>query len=179
MLAGPLPELVDHQKLAHQAAVLEGAVPVEQFTRFCELLADSKGEVRLKLEFSTKDKRTRVRGQAEVEVNLVCQNCLLTFPKTLECLLDLSIVEDSELLENIDQSEDVFVCAEETVRIVDLVEDELILSVPMVPRHDAGTCPNEERTDGSDASGELTHRPFADLGDQLAAMEEKQNKVEN
>ena len=45
MLTGPLPRLVDHYKLANHEQDLEGSVPLNKFTRLCEMLNGSDGDV--------------------------------------------------------------------------------------------------------------------------------------
>ena len=184
MLTGPLPALVDHSKMATQQAVIEGSVPVSQIARFSAILADSEGEVRLRLEFTRNEHdRTRVTGETTVSVNLMCQNCLQSFSRELQTSLCVTIVPDSEKLQTLDELEDGFISADPMVRLVDLIEDELILSVPMVPRHDFGSCPNEDNSTepaSSEDAGELTHRPFAGLSDQMAATSDRnRNKAES
>ena len=91
MLAGPLPELLDHRKLANQQGIIEGSFPVKQLERFGEMLVDQAGDVNLKLEFSKGERdRTEVIGHLEAEVRLECQSCLQ--PVTLMLASDISVI---------------------------------------------------------------------------------------
>jgi len=193
MSKGPLPELVDHKKMARQEALIAGSVPVARFARLTEMLVNGDGEVQLTLEFA-KDKpgSTIVKGSAQTRVNLVCQNCLLPYVQTLQCSVSVIIVEDDQALQDLEMIEDGIVCAEKLIGTVAISEDELILSVPMVPRHQLGVCPldvespenvqksvvfteatTEKKKDSDNGAEQLdaepsTYRPFAGLGEQIA-----------
>ena len=90
-----------------------------------------------------------------------------------------------------DQVDDGIICSEKLVSTVDLVEDELILTVPMVPTHQKGECPldaeirKHERkieTKGTIENKEngveepSTYRPFAGLGEQIAGSKAQHTK---
>ncbi len=69
MSTGPIPERVDHRKLANQAGLIEGTLPIQCFHRLGEMLVVSEGDVYLRLEFSKGDfGSTRVDGSAATEV---------------------------------------------------------------------------------------------------------------
>ena len=46
--------------------------------------------------------------------------------------------------------------------LVDIIEDDLILLLPMVPRHEEGQCSEHENHFENEHEPE-THRPFSDL----------------
>jgi uncharacterized protein len=152
MLTGPLPELLDHRKMANQAGILEGSVPVQQFTRLREMLESGDGDVHLKLAFSKGDRdRTHVTGVVTARVELICQNCMTQYGQEIGSEVKMDIFPSEERLlaaleaeDSTEQTSDGLVCSGKVIKIVDLVEDELILSVPMIPRHDDKDCPENE-----------------------------------
>ncbi len=182
MLAGPLPNLVDHRKLANQQGIIEGSFPVQRFERLVEMLVDHAGEVILRLEFNRgEDGRTVVSGHVESEVRLECQTCLQPVTQKLSSDLSVIVVKDEAELEQLDELQDGVVNDDKLIPIAALVEDELILTVPMIPRHENGECPDSEYAVSENLAADnvdepaTTHRPFAGLADAIG----KQNKPES
>ena len=176
MLTGPLPELIDHRKMAGQAGILKGSVPVQQFTRLREMLEAGDGDVHLKLAFSKGGRdRTHVTGVVTARVELICQNCLTRYGQEIGSNVKMDIFPSEESLKaaheaehSLEQSVDGLVCPGKLARVVDLVEDELLLAVPMIPRHDAQACPDNNyeapaETIVEPVDDRTTYRPFADL----------------
>lgn len=161
MLTGPLPKLVDHAKLAEQRAELDGLIPVAQLTRLKELLAGDGGDVRVKLRFRQEKKhRTLVLGECSAKLEVTCQACLEPLQIRVAAKIRTILVPDIEELMTLRQHEDGLVCESGQVAPVDLVEDDLIVAMPMVPRHEEGEC--DAIGPVAEPAGE-THRPFAAL----------------
>lgn len=182
MLAGPLPELLDHRKLANQHGMIEGFFPIQRLQRLCEMLVDQVGDVSLKLEFSKGAKgRTEVNGHLEAEVRLECQLCLQPVTQKLSGELSVIVVNSESELEKLDDAQDGIVHADKLIALASLVEDELMLMVPMISRHQDGECPDNEYTVAEDASVDVqdepasTYRPFAGLADALGKKNEPES----
>jgi len=177
MLTGPIPERVDHRKLANQGGLIEGSLPIQCFHRFGEMLDVREGEVYLRLEFSKGDfGSTRVIGSAATEVCLICQNCMQQFRRQVTCELALQVVSDESKLERLSEDDDAIVAPDKVISLAELVEDELILAMPMISRHEEGQCPDtdyeqEEIVLPEVQEEQTTYRPFADLAKTI----EKQN----
>lgn len=130
--------------------------------RFCrdskswETRSDVSEFPRLAHEFTQGALLCRVDGQADQrggmslqltirgEVGLVCQRCLggMQHSVQLERTLYLARNEtELERLEALPGSDAILVG--ETLDLVDLVEDEVLLSLPLAPMHAEGECPAE------------------------------------
>ena len=169
MLTGPIPEQVDHRKLANQAGLIEGSLPIQCFHRLGEMLVVREGEVYLRLEFSKGELgSTMVNGSAAAEVCLICQNCMQQYRQQVTCELALRVVSDESKLERLPEIDDAIVAPDKVISVAELVEDELILAMPMIPRHEEGQCPDtdyeqEEIVLPEVQEKQTTYRPFADL----------------
>ena len=163
MLTGPLPEQVDYRKLVSDRALLQGIIPLHRFSRLARLLESNDGKAQVRLEFRKGKKRqTLVLGKAQLEASLICQACMEPLKIPLEIGVRLILVSSVREIFDLKQSEDGLVIDAKLVKLVDLLEDELIVSLPMVPRHNPGTC--EMYVDKPELSDiEETHRPFAAL----------------
>jgi uncharacterized protein len=105
--------------------------------------------------------------RAEADVSLVCQRCLT--PVAMNLLVDrwFRFAADEATAEAEDElaDEDVLVVARD-FDVHGLVEDELLMEIPITPRHDV--CPVEIRLSAVDAAYEegenVPVNPFAVLG---------------
>lgn len=174
MSKGPLPAEVNYRKFAGNSTKLEGTVPVSAFGRLKESIANDKGEVQAKLEFRRgKKQKTLIIGHISANLELVCQNCLEPFATGLESSFRWVLVVDEDALIALNSDDEGVICGEDSVNIVDLLEDELLVSLPMVAKHNEGECSFVAQHTDDDAiaaasSGESdidTYQPFASLAE--------------
>ncbi|HJP51866.1 MAG: YceD family protein [Pseudomonadales bacterium] len=167
MSTGPFPEQVDHRKLAVENSKLEGSMPLATFGRLVEGLESDAADVRISLEFrKARKQKVKIVGTCEADVLMVCQNCLSSLEFHLRAEIRQWIVESEVALTKLPEDEDGIVCLDEKIRLVDIVEDELILSLPMVARHDEGACELVAHHQNDDSPAEpATHKPFAGLAE--------------
>ena len=78
--------------------------------------------------------------QAEADVPLLCQRCLQAMSETLRVQRRFRFVRSEEEAARLDEdSEDDVLVLPARLDLLEFLEDELILALPIVPRHDA--CP--------------------------------------
>ena len=75
------------------------------------------------------------------EAGLTCQRCLGSMPYTVEVERTLYLARNEAELERLDALPDSdAIQAGETLSLVELVEDEVLLSLPLAPMHAEGEC---------------------------------------
>ena len=120
-----------------------------------------------RLEFGFADAQQRVatiEGEVSVTIDAVCQRCLgrLSLPLTVE----LRLMPVSGPVQADDSGEfDVWELDDETVCPADIVEEALIMAMPLAAMHSAAEECGRDELVATDA--EQTTRPFADLKSQL------------
>ncbi|QLC74531.1 DUF177 domain-containing protein [Pseudomonas sp. LPB0260] len=141
MSNGPIPPHVDPRKLADRGTALEGTVPLAGLLRLCDPLADNQGMVRAKFIFE-RDERNAVvmRSELEVEVKMVCQRCLELVALPIQSACDYAVVKEGANTQSVPKGYDVLELGEEPLDLLALVEDELLLALPIVPAHDPEDC---------------------------------------
>jgi uncharacterized protein len=92
-------------------------------------------------------------------VALVCQRCLQPFGATVAQQTDLLLARNEAELARLDAEEAEVVLANTTLDPRNLVEDELLLSLPLSPRHDEEACAAARRSMTDDGK----RSPFAGL----------------
>ena len=168
------PRSVDVAAFAKQAVEASGSWALATLDRLClEAHADGKPAASEQLQWrATGESRTRRGGAPEVwlhlegeaQLALVCQRCLQPVHAALQAHRSFQFVAGEEQAAAIDaDSEDDVLALTRTLDLIELLEDELLLALPLVPRHDACTQPLTVREDGV-VFEERAH-PFAALGD--------------
>lgn len=172
MSPGQLPLDVEYRRLARDRGDLTGNVPLDRFLRLRDQLLSVDGEVSVALAFSTRRHRPSVRGQASVDVEVTCQRCMEPMPMRLEVFIDTLIVESEESMAALPPEEDGVICGDKRISVVDLIEDDLLINLPMSTRHErcaeidvaiADTDVSEEVRLAADDG--RVNRPFAALAE--------------
>ena len=166
MSNGPIPPHVDPRKLADRAATLEGEVPLASFERLCDSLEDNSGKVRAKLVFERGERRAvSIHSELEVEVKMVCQRCLelVALPIRSEC--HYAVVKEGADTQSLPKGYDVLEVGEDPLDLLALVEEELLLALPIVPMHAPEDCQQLAGLDEPESSEDEVPRsnPFSVL----------------
>ncbi len=168
MLPPQLPEQIAPYKLARQGISLQGTISVAEMGRLAELLTDSQGAVEVELHFGIDEQGVRyVRGRLIAQVNVECQRCMQPMPITVEGDISVGFVASDDMANNLPETYEPCVVADDTVVLSDLVEDELILALPIVSVHPDQACQPWFEQEGNqpveEAPVEEKKNPFAVL----------------
>lgn len=138
MSYGPLPKKVDPRKLAEREVRIQGLASIDGMPRLKSYLVDSsEGDISVDLLFSLDQQRIRtVTGSAEGRVQMACQRCLEPVEVTVQASFNLAIAPSEEVAKTLPRYYDPLVVEEEDVELWSVVEEELILNLPVVPYHD-------------------------------------------
>jgi len=100
---------------------------------------------------------------ADADVVLQCQRCLLPLDEAVHVDRHFRFVADEETAAALDDEiEDEVLALPKTLNLRDLVEDEMLLALPLVPRHDV--CPEKVTLQFGDVEEvEEKAHPFASL----------------
>ena len=180
---------VNLRELARQEASIEAELPLSDFERVVALSTpcDNKvGEseesvIRVSLRFSENHELVFLRGDLEGSVNLTCQRCMEVMEYSLAGPVKLAVSETEREVEGLPKGFEL-VCLLDTddlgleleeVHLMPLVEDELLLRIPLVPMHGEGAeCSGRARigevSDEADPKENIT-RPFSALADLMAS----------
>lgn len=141
MLKGPIPSHIDPRKLADRGNTLEGDWPLKQFERLCEQLVSDAGNVHARFEFGRDEQRMIVmRGKLDVEVQMVCQRCLEPAILPVHSEFIYAVLKEGASLDGLPKGYDALEVGEEPLDLIAVVEDELLLALPIVPAHDPDKC---------------------------------------
>jgi uncharacterized protein len=164
------PRNLDVAAVAASAACLSGRWPLAGFARLVEGTpagTSTGGDV----QWSVRGQQRLVPGSdaqiwlhlaAQVRVWRECQRCLQPMPLDLEVSRPLRFVAGEEVAAALDaESEDDVLALNLGLDLHELVEDELLLALPLVPTHDQ--CPQPLPGAADDGALEPAAHPFAAL----------------
>jgi uncharacterized protein len=151
--------VIDGLEFARTGAKLTGAWPVAAFARLHDALRSTEGTLSYELR-GVPEQQGRPALQLKVDgtLQLLCQRCLgaLAFPLRIEVSLLLAATQAEIDAEPVAADGPESIVAGREMQVQALVEDEVLLAIPIAPRHEA--C-------ASDAAGMKDPRqmPFAGL----------------
>jgi uncharacterized protein len=142
-MSATLPAVIDVWRMVSAKRYFEGTLPLAAFTRLRDSLVDTEGECRYSLEFGRDaTNQAFVEVRAEADLPLQCQRTLERYLQPIKVVQQLGLItseaQESALPEGM---EPLLVPESSEVRAVDLIEDELILALPVVPINPDSSLP--------------------------------------
>jgi uncharacterized protein len=133
--------LRDVETFAAREAVLSGKIKLSDLGRLSELIQAHEDVVTVRLSFEERDAAWHgLQLEYEATVRMVCQRCLEPFDIHLDDRVEFGVVATESLERILPTGIEPLVLDAERFRPIDLIEDELIVSLPLVPRHGETAC---------------------------------------
>ena len=169
------PARLDVARLAEAGASLAGQWPVAELPRLASSLVQPIDSKSPPVRWRATGERARLAGagecpalrlEADADVTLECQRCLEPLTEHLHVDRKFFYVEGEDTAAALDlESEDDVAALQRSIDLRQLVEDELLLALPLIPRHPV--CPGVEGSAVVDAGsadpfGSAVAMPAAD-----------------
>ena len=162
-----LPLTLDPVRTAQKRLDYEGIYSSDQAERIAESVVSVDSDVECEMSFAIDNQRLAVlTGDAKVTVSLECQRCGKPFTHQVYTTYCFSPVKNNDQVEALPEAyEPIEVNEFGEIDLLAVVEDEIILSLPVVPVHDSEHC---EVSEADMVFGELPEEaqkpnPFAVL----------------
>lgn len=135
-MLGQLPDTVDAMRHASQGTRLHGSVALRRCERLRPALLNDEGAVEVALSFSQDaEHRPVVMGTIRGTLQLQCQRCEQPLALVVDAQLQMGLVRNDEDAQRLTEHLEPCLLTDGMVSLTTLVEDELILALPIVPRH--------------------------------------------
>lgn len=136
MSYGNLPKRIDPRKLAEREVRLTGQASANRMPRFMSYLCTEDDMIDVDLLFALDELRIRIiTGEAKGCVHMTCQRCLEPVQVDVRAEFNLAIAFSEEKAKQLPRYYDPLIVEDEEIELLDVVEEELILSLPLVPYH--------------------------------------------
>lgn len=158
-----LPETADFVRQVEINRTLEGIYPLSKFTRLKELILSDEGFISAKLEFGECVGFACLRAKVSAKLQFECQRCLDPVEVEVSGSFKFALVRNEEESELLPEELEPYLLEGDEQSIIDLVEDELLLCLPMVTSHE-NDCSDfmSQQQKEIEAEKEASH-PFAAL----------------
>lgn len=171
-MSEPWSQLSDVDRLADRQADVAFEIPLDQLPRVRAQLAGSGGKVRGVAHFRREAGFRVAELETEGVATLVCQRCLEPMQWPVGGTARVVLIAAESEADRVPQEFETVLAPENRIRVRDLVEEELLLSLPLVPLHaDPGECVDQESEQKPGAEPQApeadTQRPFERLGELL------------
>lgn len=167
-----LPRQIDVIKLCQQGQSLEGLLDLSDLPRLAEALSAPSGALKSlqpTLRFDVDAEGHRVMtGHFNVQLPLICQRCLDVMEFPIKADFQCAFVATDEKAKHLPAHLEPVVLEADSplVELYDLLEDELILNLPISALHER--CA-EEVLPGQSGQNEGSEKPFAALAQLLSS----------
>ena len=185
MSANTFPAQIEPFKWAEQGFTWSGTLPLSRFARIVleavGSIDDQLVNIDCKLSMDAYHRIVWLDGHIETRVPMECQRCLGSVEIDLVSDFHLALVDDESLIERLDEDADFIVLGESeattkgsidapaSADLLALIEDELLLLMPLSPKHDV--CEHKHQPVVQDTVEEKQDNPF----DILAGLKGKIN----
>ena len=163
-----VPDFINPVRAAEGGFSISGQLAFTRMKRLLEVVNNPDGVAEVDLNFGVDGKGTpNVQGRLHTDVVLTCQRCLEPMQVSVDVKICLGIVASEDEASRLPEQYDPLVARNEQLMIADMVEDEILLALPSIPRHDPGECAvmedSEKRQSGAGQAAEESTNPFAVL----------------
>lgn len=139
-----VPDRLDPWRFADLGKEISGEIPMDSLPRLRACLLECVGEVHFHLHFQRDmQRRATLSGEIRTVLVLECQRCLEAVSLPVETKMSVAFVEGYDQAAQLPEEIDPCVVEDGQVHFRDLIEDELLLMLPQVARHEPGSCPEQ------------------------------------
>ena len=162
----PWSQPLEVDRVADGGADFEFVVPLAELPGLRSLRAGVAGSVSGHVRFAREEGKPVADLALAGTVSLQCQRCLRPMERPLETESRIALIASEGEAARVPAGREPVLAAGGRISIAELLTEELLLLLPIVPLHE-----DEERCAGETAAGkgrdEETHRPFANLAELL------------
>lgn len=176
------PDWINPWAAAQGRREFHGTWPLAKMPRLAELLCAPGESARFSLRLSMDmDQRPTIALSVNAELPLICQASLQPYLHPVAREVELGVVESLAEVELLPEHLEPVLVENGRLAVVTLVEDELLLGLPQVPRNPTLETLVIEVGDNvaplsAKVEGELRQHPFAGLGELLGERGQRPDK---
>lgn len=157
--------VIDSLDFARNESERHGKIHAAELTRLHSYLFDDDGELTYAVTgLPNNNGKPMLHIVVNGTVNLCCQRCLGKLEHTLNVQADLLLAKNENELQLYDEDDEIdCILASIDMDVMALIEDEIILSLPISSRHPKEECSPESLNNGNQTVNALSDHPFAAL----------------
>lgn len=170
-------QLLESVNFARQVELnrtIDGVYPLSKLKRLSEVLVSNEGYVSAKLEFGHSVGFACLKGKVSAKLLVECQRCLSPMDIEVAGRFKFALVSSEDEFELVPEEFEPLLLEGEEQSIIDLIEDELLLALPMVTAHENACSDYLVKQEAEVKAEKEASHPFASL---KALKDDLSNKV--
>lgn len=170
-----LPVQIDPMRLAAKGDCLQGRLQIASMQRLSSLVHDTSGNVEVELQFDRDEsQRSILKIHLQTTLGMICMRCGQPMSLAINTRSTLGLISDEADAEELPEGYEPLVVAPEPMTLIDIVEDELLLALPIVAMHEDSQCHTEwiQEDEVVSSSDTTKENPFAVLADLKSKLKE-------
>jgi uncharacterized protein len=159
-----IPKIIDPIHLAEKRRFFDGELPLSVMTRLSTKIENLDDSVFFQLDFTKIGKLAVTKGSIRAKIQMQCQSCLQLLEIAVDSDVNLAVVQSEEQAALLPEAYEALLCEQENMVFEDIIEDEILLALPVIPKHQH-RCFERQQTDLTiDSKGQSTKdSPFSVL----------------
>jgi len=160
--------------LAGTETAVDFSIPLAELPRVSHELTAPDGEARGRVRFSRQLGQAVADLEVSAQPEVVCQRCMQPMRWPVEVKSRIALVTDYAAADRVPEGLEVFLVEADSVSVRDLVDEEVMLALPIVPRHEDGSeCAGRgmqlpgHGVEPDEPVDTQVQKPFAQLGELL------------
>jgi uncharacterized protein len=154
---------------------MDFSIPLSELPRVSHELRSKNGDAQGHIRFSRQLGHAVADLEVKARPEVVCQRCMQPMRWPVDMKSRIALVSDYDAADRVPEGLDVFLVEADSVSVRDLVDEEVMLALPNVPRHEEGSecagrdmqLPGQEAEAPEEAAAAQVQKPFAQLGELL------------
>jgi uncharacterized protein len=153
---------------------MDFTIPLAELPRVSHELTSKDGEAKGHVRFSRQQGRAVADLEVGAQPEVVCQRCMQPMRWPVNVKSRVALVSDYDAADRVPEEMEVFLVEGDSVSVRDLVDEEVMLALPNVPRHaEDSECARQkvqlpgQPDEPEDAADLQVQKPFAQLGELL------------
>lgn len=136
-----IPEHIDPFRYAEQNLQLDGFVKIQDMPRLGSIVHSTDETVEVNLCFGVDEQGINfLKGHLNTKLTLQCQRCMELFIYEIISDFSLGIVNTLDEANALPEHYEPALAKENSLALRELIEDEVILNLPIIPRHEPEDC---------------------------------------
>lgn len=160
-----LPEVVDFLKQVDKNSCFEGNWPLARLERLRQAICSDEGDITASVRFGKRSGFRCLDGRVSAQLVMECQRCLRPLTKHIQGEFHFGLVSSEEEAAGLPNEFEPFLVEAGEQSLIDVIEDELLLSLPIVAVHDEDCSDYLYRRNEQENESGDTYKPFAGLRD--------------
>lgn len=143
MPTSKLPKYINPKELSIQGVEVQGTYLVYAMDRLSQLVTPESKSVTVSfhLKFQRDEEgKSVINGEVNAVITVICQRCAKPMALTLKAKPHLMILSQESQMAQMPKEYDPLVTYDKPVLLKAIVEDELLLALPMIPKHQPEEC---------------------------------------